>query len=418
MANRLRGRFYYGWVVVGVTALTLLVAAGVRSAPGVFIYPIEQDFGWSRTTISFAVALGLLLYGLAGPLAGTLMDRYGPRLLMLGGLILMVASMALGAAVAEVWQLNAVWGVLSGLGTGAAAAVLGAAVANRWFHARRGLVMGIFGAATSAGQLIFVPFLMWLVLSVGWRGSSLAMAVAASLFLIPVMLLMRNDPGDVGVRPYGAPESAAEPAKSGPAAGVMRRAVRTPEFWLLSGSFFICGATSNGLIGTHFIPHSIDHGIPEVAAAGVLGLMGTMNFVGTIASGWLTDRFSPRILLAIYYSFRGLSLFLLPFAGDVAGLAVFAVIFGLDYIATVPPTAALVADHFGRRNVGAVFGWVFCAHQVGAAMAATLGGMARDAVGDYALAFLAAGVLALIAALLSLGIRRAPVTASSESLAA
>ncbi|MDP9373827.1 MAG: MFS transporter [Chloroflexota bacterium] len=418
MGSIARGRLYYGWIVVAVTALTLLVSAGVRSAPGVFIHPFETDLGWSRASISFAVSLGLVLFGLAGPVSGWLMDRFGPRLLMLGGLALIAASMAAGAAMTALWQLNLFWGVLSGVGTGVAASVLGATVASRWFTARRGLVLGLFGAATSAGQLLFVPLLMWLVVTIGWRGGAVVLAAAAALVLAPVLLLMRNDPADVGLRPYGAPPlevaaaSAMNPvATAGPdggaaPGGIMGRAVRTPEFWLLAGSFFICGATSNGLIGTHLIPHSIDHGIPEVTAASVLALMGAMNFVGTVASGWLTDRYDPRILLACYYWFRGLSLFLLPFVTDFSGLAVFAIVFGLDYIATVPPTAALTADRFGRHNVGAVFGWIFCAHQIGAAAAAWLGGVARDALGGYQVAFLAAGFLALVGGIMALRIGR------------
>ncbi len=254
------GRFFYGWIIVGVTALTLLISAGVRSAPGVMLHSIEVDMGWSRTIISFAVSLGLLLYGLAGPFAGRLMDRFGPRSIMLVGLVLIAGSTALGAAMTQIWQLNLFWGALSGLGTGVAASVLGATVANRWFVARRGLVMGLFGASTSAGQLIFVPLLMWLVVTIGWRGSSYGLAAIALVLVLPVLLLMRNDPADINLRPYGATEAppAASAARDG---GVMRRALRTPEFWLLSGSFFICGATSNGLIGTHFIPHAIDHGI-------------------------------------------------------------------------------------------------------------------------------------------------------------
>lgn len=402
-------RFHYGWIVVGVTAATLIVSAGVRSAPGVMIHPLEVELGWSRATISFAVSIGLLLFGLAGPLAGWLMDRFGPRLVMLGGLALIGASMAAGAAMTSLWQLNLFWGALSGLGTGVAAQVLGAAVANRWFAARRGLVTGMFGAATSAGQLIFIPLLMWLVVTIGWRASTLVLAGAAAALLLPVLLLMRDDPADIGLRPYGAPDAPqAAPATPTAEGGVMRRAVRAPEFWLLAGSFFICGATSNGLIGTHLIPHAIDHGIAEVTAASVLALMGAMNFVGTVTSGWLTDRYNPRKLLAWYYGFRGLSLLLLPFVHDFSGLAMFAVLFGLDYIATVPPTAALVAHIFGRKHVGAVFGWVFCAHQFGAALAAWLGGVVRDATGDYGVAFIAAGVLAITAAGLALRIGRAP----------
>jgi sugar phosphate permease len=412
---------HYAWIVVALTALTLLISSGVRSAPGVMLLPFQDEFGWSRAAISFAVSIGLVLFGLAGPFTGALMDRHGPRLLMLIGIALIAASTAAGALMTSLWQLNLFWGALSGIGTGMVASVLGATVANRWFVARRGLVLGIFGASTSAGQLVFIPLLMGMVVAAGWRPSAWLLAGLAAALLLPVALLMRNDPADLGLRPYGADGQAPIAPAARPAGGIMRSAVRTPEFWLLSATFFICGATSNGLIGTHLIPHAIDHGIAEVTAAGVLALMGTMNFVGTIASGWLTDRYNPRVLLACYYGFRGLSLLLLPFVSDPIGLSIFAILFGLDYIATVPPTSALVADIFGRRNVGTVFGWVFCAHQFGAAIAAWMGGIARDTLGDYLVAFLAAGILAVTAAGLSLRIGRgapaapAPVEAASAS---
>ena len=418
-------RLYYGWVVVAVVFLALLVSAGVRAAPAVLINPLETELGWSRAAISFAVSVGLLLYGLSGPVAGWLMDRFGPTRLTLVELAVIGGSTLAGAAMTELWQLNLVWGVLSGVGTGIVAPVLGATVANRWFVERRGLVLGVFGAAASAGQLVSVPALMWLVVVAGWREGTILLAVAVFLILIPVLLFMRDDPTRLGLRPYGAregeergtateespapePGTAAEAPVEAPG-GAVSRALRTPEFWLLSGSFFICGASSNGIIGVHFVPHSIDHGISEVTAASALALMGAMNFVGTIASGWLTDRYDPRKLLALYYSLRGLSLLLLPFVTEFAGLAVFAVFFGLDYIATVPPTVALVADRFGRMNVGAVFGWVFFSHQVGAALASYLGGVARDSLGDYTAAFLAAGILAILAALMASRVNREPL---------
>jgi sugar phosphate permease len=412
------GRFFYGWVVVGVTALTLLISAGVRSAPGVFLTSLQDDMGWSLAAISFAVSIGLLLFGLVGPLTGWLVQRFGPRLVMLGGIALIGTSMIVSARMTALWQLNLFWGALSGIGTGIAGSVLGATVASRWFVARRGLVIGIFGAATSAGQLIFVPLLAWGEGMIGWRGSMMVLAGIAALLLVPVLLLMRNDPADLRLQPYGGPPPESNPVIREAAGGVMRRALRVPEFWLLAGSFFICGATSNGLVGTHLIAHAHDHGISKGTAAGMLALMGTMNFVGTIASGWLTDRYNPRLLLACYYGFRGLSLLLLPFFSSIGGLAVFAVLFGLDYIATVPPTTALVADIFGRKNVGIVFGWVFCAHQIGAALAAWLGGLARNVTGDYMLAFLTAGGLAITAALLSLRIGRAPQPAQIEAVGA
>src|ERR687898_767130 len=413
-------KLYYGWVVVWVVFAALLVSAGVRAAPTVLINPLESEFGWGRAAISAAISIGLLLYGLSGPAAGWLMDRFGPKPLTLFGLGLIGLSTLMGAAITQLWQLNLFWGILSGLGTGVVAPVLGATVANRWFVERRGLVLGIFGAAASAGQLVTVPALMWLVVELGWRTATVVLATIVLLVLVPVLLFMRNDPASVGLRAYGEPDKnpaeespAPEPSIAvaqppGPGGRPVSGALRSPVFWLLSGSFFICGASSNGIIGVHFVPHSIDHGIPEVTAASVLALMGAMNFVGTIASGFLPDRHDPRKLLAVYYSLRGLSLLLLPFVTEFGGLAVFAVFFGLDYIATVPPTVALVADRFGRANVGAVFGWVFFGHQMGAALASYLGGVARDSFGDYQLAFLTAGVLAVMGALLVLGLGRQP----------
>jgi sugar phosphate permease len=424
----LGGRFYYGWVVVAVVFVALLVSAGVRAAPTVLINPLETELGWGRASISFAVSIGLLLYGLSGPAAGWLMDRFGPTKILLFGLALTGGSTLAGAAMTELWQLDLFWGVLSGVGTGFVAPVLGATVANRWFAERRGLILGVFGAAASVGQLVSVPVLMWLVVVAGWRQGTVLLAIVVFVILVPVLLLMRDGPGAVGLRPYGAPDGEAkdeqrtaaeespapEPGTQAgasaetPQGGAVSRAARTPEFWLLSGSFFICGASSNGIIGVHFVPHSIDHGIPEVTAAGALAIMGAMNFVGTIASGLLTDRYDPRKLLAVYYSLRGLSLLLLPFITDFAGLSVFAIFFGLDYIATVPPTVTLVAERFGRMNVGAVFGWVFFSHQLGAALASYLGGVARDSLGDYTAAFLAAGALAILAALMASRISRKP----------
>jgi sugar phosphate permease len=417
LQRALNGRFYYGWVVVCVVFVALLVSAGVRAAPTVLINPLESELGWSRAVISAAVSVGLLLYGMSGPVAGWLMDRLGPKLLAVMGVLIIGLSTLAGAAVTELWQLNLYWGVLSGIGTGIVAPVLGATVANRWFVERRGVVLGIFGAAASAGQLVTVPALMWLAVEIGWRAGTMVLAAIVLLVLVPVLLFMRNGPEELGLRAYGeknpaqegpAPEPSTAVAGGWGGGNVVLQAFRSPVFWLLSGSFFICGASSNGIIGVHFVPHSIDHGIPEVTAASVLALMGAMNFVGTIASGFLTDRYDPRKLLAVYYSLRGLSLLLLPFVTEFAGLAVFAVFFGLDYIATVPPTVALVADRFGRAHVGAVFGWVFFAHQIGAALASYLGGVVRDSLGDYTAAFLGAGVLAILASLMVLVVRSRP----------
>jgi sugar phosphate permease len=413
-----RGRFFYGWVIVAVTAIVLLATAGVRAAPGAFLVSMQGEPGWSTASLSFAAAVGLIAYGLAGPISGRLMGSIGIKGVTVLSLALTAGSLLAAIVVSDIWLLTLTFGLLAGLATGLVASVLGATVANRWFIQSRGLVVGVFGASVSAGQLVFFPLLTTLAVGVGWRAGAIVMAAISVVLLVPVLLLFRNDPADVGQLPRGAePGSVVEPAPP-PDPSVMRRAIRSPDFWFLASTFFVCGATSNGLIGQHFIAHAVDHGFTQVAAAEALALMGAFNFVGTIASGWLTDRVDPRKLLLVYYGFRGVSLLFLPFVHDSMGIVVFSVLFGLDYIATVPPTVALCADAFGRRNVGIVYGWVFAAHMFGAAISAWVAGVVRESVGDYAAAFVAAGWIAIIAGFAALAIRRVKVAPAPESGAA
>ena len=401
----MRRAIFYGWIVVAVTGVVVLVTAGVRSAPGAFILSMTEEPGWSTTSVSFAAAMGFVVFGLAGPLSGWLMGRIGVRNVVLLSLTVTGTALVATSLVREIWQLTLFFGLISGLGTGLVASVLGPTVATRWFIKDRGLVTGILGASTSTGQLIFFPLLTALAVTAGWRLGAIVLAVLTFALIVPVLVWVRNDPADVGARPLGAVDGEIAHVPP-PDRGIMRQAVRTADFWFLAGTFFVCGATSNGLVGQHFIPHAVDHGFTAVAASGALAVMGLFNFVGTIASGWLTDRWDPRKLLLIYYTFRGLSLFMVPFIHDTMTIAAFAVLFGLDYIATVPPTVALVADRFGRRNVGIVYGWVFAAHMIGAAIAAWAAGIVRDSVGDYAPAFVAAGWIAIIAGFAVLGIKR------------
>ncbi len=398
-------KLYYGWVVVAVTSIVLLVSFGIRSSPSVFMVSLESDLGWSRSAISVAVSLGLIILGITSPYGGMLVGRFGPKRMTVIALLMMGVTLLLSSQMNQLWQLNVMWGGFLGLSGGLAGSVLSATVSNRWFVKNRGLVTGIFGAATSAGQLVFVPVLTAMLLSFGWRNSTAAMGVFILIVLIPVIFLFKDDPADVGLLPLGATAPISK-SQAGAETGLMARSVRSPDFWLLCVSFFICGATTNGIIGTHLIPYAIDCGIPQGTAAGVVALLGSMNFVGTLASGWLTDRYDPRKLLFFYYGFRGLSLFLLPFVTDPLGLSVFAVIFGLDYISTVPPTIAIAADTFGRRNAGIIYGWAFCAHSLGAALSAYLGGVTRDMLGNYGPAFVAAGILGICAAVLVMRITR------------
>jgi sugar phosphate permease len=413
MATRVASRFYYGWVVVAATAVAILFAAGIRVAPGAFLLDMANSTGWSRASLSLAAAIGLLVYGFTGPAAGSLMLRIGSRKVATAALLITAAALAVTSVVQEEWQLTLTFGLLSGIGTGLIASVLGATVANRWFVRHRGVVIGIFGAASSAGQLIFYPLLTSMVEGSGWRGSALTLAILAALLSIPIALLLRDDPADLAVKPLG--ESATDrPVQRTSEEGTMRRALRTPTFWLLAGTFFVCGFSSNGVVGQHFIAHAVDHGFTPGVAAEALALMGIFNFFGTIASGWLTDRIDPRKLLFVYYLFRGVSLLTLPVIHDLLGIVAFAVLFGIDYIATVPPTIALTADTFGRRNVGVVYGWVFAAHMVGAAVAAWGAGIIRDTQGSYTIAFISAALLAGLASLAALMIRRPTVPTAAS----
>ena len=392
---------HYAWVIAAVTFVVMLITAGVRATPGLFMVPLEAEFGWSRATISASIAVNIALFGLIGPFAASVMDRWGLRRVVLGALALMGTAVAASTRMSAEWQFFLLWGVVVGAGTGVTAMVLGAVVTTRWFDRRRGLVMGMLSAANATGQLVFLPQLATVVESSNWRSAALIVAAAAAVVFVIVLLLMRDRPADVGLRPYGqagdAPATA--PGKAMPALAALANASRTRAFWILAGTFFICGASTNGLIGTHLISACHDVGIPAVRSTRLLALMGIFDILGTTASGWLTDRYSARHLLFAYYSLRGLSLLFLPatLLEGGAGLGVFAVFYGLDWIATVPPTVKLTTEAFGRENTGVVYGWIGASHQLGASMAAFGAGAIRTGLGEYRLAFMMAGILCLIA---------------------
>lgn len=397
--------------MVGVTFLLVTVTAGLRSAPGVMITPLKDDFGWSTGQISLAISLSILTLGFAGPVSGKLIDRYGIRPVILGFLAVACAGVIATFTLQSLWQFYIYWGLLVGFGAGGTSIVLSATVANTWFHERRGLVTGILGGAASAGQLVFILLLAEVVDVWGWRPAIGMMAFLAVAVVLPVaFLLLRSRPSDAGVTAYGS-RPGQLPLASDERLVPMKEALRTGDFWLLALSFSVCGFTTIGLVGTHFIPHATEHGFTEKQAAGILSLIGAFNVVGTVASGWLTDRYSPRKLLALYYVLRGLSLVVLPAVSTVPLMSAFAVVFGLDYIATVPPTVMLTANRFGRRSVGTIYGWITFSHMVGGAVAAAMAGYIHDAAGDYGYAMYAGAILALFAAALAFNIgARAPRT--------
>ena len=409
-----RRNIHYGWVMVGATFFAALVSAGTVGAPGVFIVPLQREFGWTTAEISSALSIRFMLFGLMAPFAAALLNRYGLRNVTLLAQLIVISALVASLAMTKVWQLMLLWGVVIGIGTGMTAAVLGATIATRWFVARRGLVVGILSASVATGQLLFLPLLASLTERFGWRIALSLICAMLAVSACLVLLLMSDRPSDLGLRPFG--DTGTEPLPAPPPAtapiiaaalGTLRDAAKTRVFWILFATFFICGASTNGLIQVHLIPMCLDFGIPQVQAASLLAAMGVFDFAGTIASGWLSDRYDNRWLLFWYYGLRGLSLVALPFSDfSFYGLSLFALFYGLDWIATVPPTVRLTAQRFGPERANLVFGWVFAGHQLGAGAAAFGAGLSRTVLATYLPAFFAAGALCIIAALIVLTISR------------
>lgn len=431
-ATWLQGRgIHYGWLVAAITFCTMLTMSAALGLPGAMMQPLAKEFGWSTEQISSALALRFALFGLMGPFAAVLMERYGLRAVICAGLSLVGLGMALVTMATQLWQLFILWSLLLGLGTGMTALVLGAVVANRWFAARRGLVIGMLSASSATGQLAFLPVAAWMIEHWGWRSATVPVVVACIGLGILALLLVRNRPADIGLLPFGekpaAPVVAVTAAASAaPAAlnfrtpfAVLREMSTNRTFWILFGTFFICGLSTNGLVQTHFISLCGDNGLSAVPAASVLAMMGAFDFVGTITSGWLSDRYDNRKLLFWYYGLRGLSLFWLPHSEfTIYGLGLFAMFYGLDWIATIPPTVKLAGAAFGPAKVGMAFGWIFAGHQLGAAAAAYGAGLSRTLLLTYNPALYTAGAACLIAAVMALMINRPKQQKAAGALAA
>jgi len=397
-------KIHPGWIAVAVTFVTLMATAGFRSAPSVLIVPLEDAFGWSRSDISLAVAINVLLFGLVSPFAAALMEKFGIRKVVMSALTTVSLGAFLTIFIQAPWQLIATWGVIVGVGTGSMALVFAATVANRWFVAKRGLVTGILTAASATGQLIFLPGLSHLADTYGWKSVSITVGSFALLVVPFIYFFLKDKPADLGLLPYGASADWQLPAKSDLSAvalaiDTLKQSSKRKDFWYLFGSFFVCGLSTSGLIGTHFIPAAHDHGMPTTLAASLLALVGVFDVIGTVFSGWLTDRYDPRKLLFFYFGLRGLSLFLLPsilFSSIHPSTLVFVIFYGLDWVATVPPTIMLCRAVLGPQRASVVYGWVFVGHQIGGAVAAFGAALLRVQIGDYAAAFYISGALCIV----------------------
>ena len=400
-------RFSYVWIIVGIVFMVLLAAAGIRATPSVMILPLEQEFGWSRTTISFIISVNIALYGLIGPFSAAAMQRYGIRPMMLGALSLLALGTLLSTLMTMPWHMLLAWGLIVGAGSGVAANTLAATIVGRWFETRRGLAMGLLTASAATGQMVFLPLMATMVDHFGWRSVAILVASVAAIAIPVVALLLPERPEDIGLQRYGQTDHVFKESDSTQnpfaiAFDALKRAVNVRDFWLLFFSFFICGMSTNGYIGSHFIAMCSDYGIAAVGGAKILAMMGILDLVGTTLSGWLSDRFNPRALLFWYYGLRGVALIFLPQAFGLSyfGLPVFALFYGLDWIATVPPTVRLASDVFGRLAAPIVFGWVVVGHQLGAASATLLAGFMRNSLGSYTASSMTMGAACIIAAVM------------------
>ncbi len=421
LARLCRGRVHYAWIVLAVMFSATLAGVGVRAAPGVMIIPLERAFGWNVATISGAVSLNIILMGATGPFLTGLIDVVGLKRTIIGCMMVLVAGTGLSNFMTAPWQLFLTWGLMVGIGSGAAAVGMAAAVANRWFAKRNGQAMGLLTAANAAGQLIFLPVLAMLAARYGWRGVSVTVTLVIAAAVPVVALLLPEWPADVGTGPYGGEAVATRRAQhlGNPftvAVGALSRASHSMDFWLLTASFAVCGLSTNGLINTHLIAYCADRGISQVAGADILAALGVFSLVGATLSGWMCDRFNPRVLLFWYYGLRGLSLIVIPFTQfDAVSLSIFSIFYGLDWVATGPATFALANEVFGRRDTPVIVAWIFAGHQVGGAIAAFGAGAVRSLTGDYFLAFLTSGLACLLASLLVLRVSHpAPVLIAAE----
>ena len=412
-------KIHPGWIAVTVTFFTLMASAGYRSAPSVLIVPLEDAFGWSRSQISLAVSINVLLFGLVAPFAAALMERFTVRKVVMSALTLVAISSTSTIFMTQPWHLWALWGIGVGVGTGSMALVFAATIANRWFVARKGIVIGALTAATASGQLVFLPMLSYFAINYGWKSVSLTVGTAAALVIPFIYFFLKEKPEALGMTPYGAPSDWQPPAPNELSAGriaidTLRVSSKSRDFWILFGTFLVCGLSTNGLIGTHFIPAAHDHGMAETIAAGLLALIGLFDVIGTLFSGYLTDRIDPRKLLFFYYGLRGLSLFLLPsilFSSVHPSTLVFVIFYGLDWVATVPPTLVLCRMVMGNQRSAVVYGWVFVGHQIGASIAALGAAVLRVKLGDYAAAFYISGAMCLVASFAVLQIAKGKSTA-------
>ncbi len=419
-AKLFAGRMHYGWVVLAVMFLASMAGVGVRAAPGVMIVPLQHAFGWDVSTISAAVSVNIVLLGLTGPFLTGLTEVIGLKRTILSCMAMLMAGSGLSVFMTSPWHLFLTWGLMVGIGSGAGAVGIAAAVANRWFVERNGLAMGLLFSAAAAGQLVFLPLLALVAEHFGWQGVSIAVTLAVAAMLPLVAMLLPETPAQIGLTAYGSTTVLAPPPRQGNPFSVaitaLCRASRSVDFWLLTLSFAICGLSTNGLINTHLIAYCGDHGIAEVSSASMLAVIGGFSLIGSAGSGWLCDRFNPRVLLFWYYGLRGLSLAIVPFTQfDVVSLSIFSVFYGLDWVATGPATVALTNEVFGRRNAPVIVAWIFAGHQVGGGLAAFGAGMVRSVTGDYLLAFLISGLACLLASLLVLRIAHpGPVVVPAE----
>ncbi len=410
MLRKSKDGIYYGWLIVAAGMFIAMMGVGPFSGFGVFVIPMSEEFGWSRSAISLAASVAALVGGFSQPFMGRIFDRLGGRRLMLCGLLALGAANILLTFTNHIIHLVLVFGVVMALSDSAGTMNTAVALVSRWFHRRRATAIALISSGASMGGLILVPFIAFVIPVVGWRIAWLILGLFILCLALPVaFLVIRNDPSEMGRLPDGEDTSQGQPSNASISRGPLEvdywmQAFASIPFWQLLGGYFICGV-STAMISTHYVPYAIEKGFSPSLAATAFGVMSALNVAGVLLAGILGDRLGRKNLLALVYLMRSMGYVVLLTAPGLWGLFGFAVISGFSWIATVPLTTSLTAEVYGLRNIGTLSGVVYTAHQIGGALSIQFSGIMKDITGAYTIPFAVGGLCLLFASVVSFSIQ-------------
>ena len=408
--NRSSGGIYYGWIVVAACVFIAMAGSGAYNGFGVFIIPMSEEFGWSRSAISLAASVGAIVGGLSQPFFGRVFDRIGGRRLILVGLVAFGVSNILLMFTSNLLYLVLVFGVLIALAGSAGTFNTAVTLVSKWFERRRGTAIALVSAGGSLSGMVFVPFVAYTIPLVGWRNTWLIMGLIVLVLAVPVaFMVLKDDPSEVGHLPDGDkdatyPGSARSTSRAPLETGHWLNALRSLPFWQISGGYFVCGVTTS-MISTHFVPYAVEEGFSASEGALAFGVLSGLNIIGVLGAGMLGDRLGRKNVLAAVYVTRAVAFLVLLTVPGLWGLFGFAIISGFSWYGTVPLTTSLTAEVYGIRHIGTLSGITYLAHAVGGAMSVQFAGIMKDVTGAYLVPFGAGGLLLLVAAAVSLTIK-------------